>query len=270
MLASPPIDFHVSDTYFVVAHFHYVLFGTIVFAVFAGIYFWFPKMTGRVLNELLGRVHFWTLFVGFHLTFLVQHWLGLEGDAAAVRRLPAHRRLHHPEHDLHHRVVPARRLDAAVPVECVALAQARRAGRRGRPVGLRQLTRVGDELPAAAAQLHHHPADPLGAAGLRPALPARGRADRAGGHPRAARLKARPSPVRDLRVAGDNEPLLPAASAAGPACGVMRLSPARPELLRGASTHSAAAVEQRPAARGWAGSSEPGAAGPTVEPVPAL
>src|SRR5450756_708158 len=79
MLASPPIDFHVSDTYFVVAHFHYVLFGTIVFAVFAGIYFWFPKMSGRMLNESLGKVHFWTLFVGFHLTFLVQHWLGTEG-----------------------------------------------------------------------------------------------------------------------------------------------------------------------------------------------
>jgi cytochrome c oxidase subunit I len=79
MLASPPIDFHVSDTYFVVAHFHYVLFGTIVFAVFSGIYFWFPKMTGRMLNEPLGKVHFWTLFFGFHMTFLVQHWLGTEG-----------------------------------------------------------------------------------------------------------------------------------------------------------------------------------------------
>jgi cytochrome c oxidase subunit 1 len=79
MLASPPIDFHVTDTYFVVAHFHYVLFGTIVFAVFAGIYFWFPKMTGRMLNEPLGKVHFWTAFFGFHMTFLVQHWLGTEG-----------------------------------------------------------------------------------------------------------------------------------------------------------------------------------------------
>src|SRR5664280_1711390 len=94
---------------------------------------------------------------------------GPRGDAAAVRRLPAHRRLHHLEHDLDHRVVPSRRLDAAVPVERVALAQTRRVGRRARPVGLRQLTRVGDELPAATAQLHHHPADPLGAAGLRPA-----------------------------------------------------------------------------------------------------
>jgi cytochrome c oxidase subunit 1 len=79
MLASPPIDFHVSDTYFVVAHFHYVVFGTAIFGFFAGMYFWFPKMTGRFLNDKLGKVHFWTLFIGFHTTFLVQHWLGDEG-----------------------------------------------------------------------------------------------------------------------------------------------------------------------------------------------
>jgi len=79
MLASPPINFHVSDTYFVVAHFHYVVFGTVVFAFFAGVYYWFPKLTGRMMNDRLGKVHFWTLFVGFHLTFLVQHWLGNEG-----------------------------------------------------------------------------------------------------------------------------------------------------------------------------------------------
>jgi cytochrome c oxidase subunit 1 len=79
LLASPPIDFHVSDTYFVVAHFHYVLFGTIVFAVYAGVYFWFPKMTGRMMDERLGKLHFWLTFIGFHTTFLVQHWLGAEG-----------------------------------------------------------------------------------------------------------------------------------------------------------------------------------------------
>jgi cytochrome c oxidase subunit 1 len=79
LLASPPVDFHVSDTYFVVAHFHYVLFGTIVFAVYAGIYFWFPKAFGRVLDERLGKVHFWLTFIGFQTTFLVQHWLGDQG-----------------------------------------------------------------------------------------------------------------------------------------------------------------------------------------------
>ncbi|MET9488087.1 MULTISPECIES: aa3-type cytochrome oxidase subunit I [unclassified Nocardia] len=79
ILAAPPIDFHVSDTYFVVAHFHYVLFGTIVFATFAGIYFWFPKITGRMMDERLGKWHFWATFIGFHTTFLVQHWLGNEG-----------------------------------------------------------------------------------------------------------------------------------------------------------------------------------------------
>jgi cytochrome c oxidase subunit 1 len=79
LLASPPLDWHVSDTYFVVAHFHYTVFGTVVFAVYAGVYFWFPKMTGRMLDERLGAVHFWLTFVGFHSTFLVQHWLGAEG-----------------------------------------------------------------------------------------------------------------------------------------------------------------------------------------------
>ena len=79
ILASPPLDFHVTDSYFVVAHFHYVVFGTVVFAMFAGFYFWWPKMTGRMLDERLGKLHFWLLFVGFHTTFLVQHWLGVEG-----------------------------------------------------------------------------------------------------------------------------------------------------------------------------------------------
>jgi cytochrome c oxidase subunit I len=79
LLASPPIDFHVSDTYYVVAHFHYVLFGTVVFAFFGGVYYWFPKLTGRMMDDRLGKVHFWTLFVGFHLTFMVQHWLGNMG-----------------------------------------------------------------------------------------------------------------------------------------------------------------------------------------------
>ncbi|WP_345463125.1 cytochrome c oxidase subunit I [Actinoallomurus oryzae] len=85
ILASPALDFHATDSYFVVAHFHYVLFGTVVFAMFAGFYFWWPKMTGRMLNDRLGKIHFWMLFIGFHMTFLVQHWLGAEG---MQRRVP--------------------------------------------------------------------------------------------------------------------------------------------------------------------------------------
>jgi cytochrome c oxidase subunit 1 len=79
MLASPTLDFQFSDTYFVVAHFHYVLFGGGVFALFAGIYYWFPKITGRLLNESWGRVHFVLMVIGFNLTFFVQHILGMEG-----------------------------------------------------------------------------------------------------------------------------------------------------------------------------------------------
>ncbi|MFD9410593.1 cytochrome c oxidase subunit I [Streptomyces sp. NPDC059989] len=79
LIASPPMDFHLTDSYFIVAHLHYVLFGTIVFATFAGFYFWWPKLTGKLLDERLGKIHFWTLFTGFQLTFLVHHWLGEQG-----------------------------------------------------------------------------------------------------------------------------------------------------------------------------------------------
>jgi cytochrome c oxidase subunit 1 len=79
ILSSPTLDFQLSDSYFVVAHFHYVVFGTVVFAMFAGFYFWWPKWTGRMLNDGLGKLHFWMTFVGFHTTFLIQHWLGVEG-----------------------------------------------------------------------------------------------------------------------------------------------------------------------------------------------
>lgn len=79
LIASPPMDFHLTDSYFIVAHLHYVLFGTIVFATFAGFYFWWPKLTGKLLDERLGKIHFWVLFAGFQLTFLVHHWLGEQG-----------------------------------------------------------------------------------------------------------------------------------------------------------------------------------------------
>ncbi len=79
ILSSPVLDFHLSDTYFVVAHFHYVIFGTVAFEMFAGFYFWWPKMFGYKLSEKLGVWHFWILMIGFHTTFLIQHWLGVMG-----------------------------------------------------------------------------------------------------------------------------------------------------------------------------------------------
>lgn len=79
MLAVPAADFQYHDTYFVVAHFHYVIVGGLVLGLFAGMYYWWPKMFGRMLNEKLGKVHFWTFFIGFHLTFFPQHFLGLMG-----------------------------------------------------------------------------------------------------------------------------------------------------------------------------------------------
>ena len=79
MVASVPFDIHVHDTYFVVAHLHYVLFGGSVFGIYASLYHWFPKMTGRMLNEFWGKVHFALTFVGFNLTFLPMHYLGLQG-----------------------------------------------------------------------------------------------------------------------------------------------------------------------------------------------
>ena len=78
-LAAFPIDWQVTDTYFVVAHFHYVLFGGSMFAIFGGLYYWWPKMFGRILDERLGKLHFWLIFFGFNLTFFPQHMLGLLG-----------------------------------------------------------------------------------------------------------------------------------------------------------------------------------------------
>jgi cytochrome c oxidase subunit 1 len=79
MHASPPVDLQQTDTYFVVAHFHYVLFGGSIFGLFSGIYYWWPKITGRLLDEGLGKWHFWLMLIGFNVTFFPQHFLGIIG-----------------------------------------------------------------------------------------------------------------------------------------------------------------------------------------------
>jgi len=79
MLATAPFDWQLSNSYFVVAHFHYVIVGGILFTIFAAFYCWFPKMTGRMLNETLGKWHFWIMVIGFHLTFDLMHVPGLLG-----------------------------------------------------------------------------------------------------------------------------------------------------------------------------------------------
>ena len=104
--ATVPIDWQTHDTYYVVAHFHYVLVGGTLFAILAGTYYWFPKMTGRLLDERLGRWHFWLMVVGFNLTFFPMHILGLMGDAAPRLHLPRPARLGRAELRPDHRRVP--------------------------------------------------------------------------------------------------------------------------------------------------------------------
>jgi cytochrome c oxidase subunit 1 len=87
-LSSVPVDTQLHQSYYVVAHLHYVLFGGSVMTIFAGVYYWFPKMTGRMLNKTLGEWHFWTVFIGFNATFLVMHTLGLEGMARRIATYP--------------------------------------------------------------------------------------------------------------------------------------------------------------------------------------
>jgi cytochrome c oxidase subunit 1 len=79
MLGAAPFDWQLTDSYFVVAHFHYTLMGGLLFTLFGGIYYWFPKVSGKMLNETLGKWHFWLLVIGFHLTFDPQHFAGLLG-----------------------------------------------------------------------------------------------------------------------------------------------------------------------------------------------
>ena len=170
ILASPTLDFQLSDSYFVVAHFHYVVFGTVVFAMFAGFYFWWPKFTGRMLDEKLGKVHFWLLFIGFHMTFLVQHWLGVEGfprryaDYSPTDGFTTLNKISS---------IGAFLLGASTLPFFYNVWKSRKGplGRARRPVGLGPLARVGDLLAAAASQLRLAAAHPFREPGVRPAPP---------------------------------------------------------------------------------------------------
>ena len=196
ILASPPLDFHVTDSYFVVAHFHYVVFGTVVFAMFAGFYFWWPKMTGRMLDERLGKVHFWLLFVGFHTTFLVQHWLGVEG---MPRRIADY--LPDDGFTTLNQVstIGAFLLGASTLPFLYNVWISRKAPlvEVDDPWGWGRSLEWATSLPAAAPQLRHHPAHPLRVAGLRPAPPRDQRPDEqqpAGGTRGSARSRRAAGP----------------------------------------------------------------------------
>ena len=172
ILASPPLDFHVSDSYFVVAHFHYVVFGTVVFAMFAGFYFWWPKMTGKMLNERLGKIHFWLLFIGFHTTFLIQHWLGVEG-------MPRRYADYLPQDGFtwlnQFSTIGAVVLGASMlPFFCnVYITWRRNAPKvdRRRPLGLRRSLEWATSCPPPRHNFTSHAPHPVRASRLRPAPP---------------------------------------------------------------------------------------------------
>ena len=110
MLSVAPWNWQLHGSYFVIAHFHYVLVGAIVFMVFAGIYYWFPKATGRMMDETLGKWHFWLFFIGFHLTFDTMHFLGFEGMPRWIYTYPADRGWQHSQsHRLHRGPDPGNR-----------------------------------------------------------------------------------------------------------------------------------------------------------------
>ena len=128
IVASPPLDYSLNDTYFVVAHFHYTLFAGSIFGLFAGIYYWFPKATGSMLREGLGKVHFALMVIGTNLTFFPMFILGYDGMVRRVADYPHRARLGAPEQPLHGRLRDHRRRDAPLHRECLRVAPAAPAG----------------------------------------------------------------------------------------------------------------------------------------------
>ena len=159
MLAMVPLTIHVSDTYFIVAHIHYVLYGGSLFTIFAGVYYWFPKMTGRMYDEKLGKIHFWLTFVGFNLTFGPMHLIGVQGMPRRVADYPEQFASLEPLHLA--QLVPARHRDADLRLQHRRLV-AQRPARRCQPVAGAD-ARVAGLLAAAGLQLR-----PRAAGGGRP------------------------------------------------------------------------------------------------------
>ncbi len=161
-LATFPVDWQLTDTYFVVAHFHYVLMGGAVFSIFSGLYYWYPKMTGRLMHEGLGKASFWVMFIGFNLTFFVQHSLGLSGMPRRIYTYQPNEGWTTYNLISTHRVVHSCRGDRDDDHECGGELEARTHGwtrpLEGQHAGVVHL------LTASGQQLRRHPARALGRA----------------------------------------------------------------------------------------------------------
>ena len=161
-LAVFPVDWQLTDTYFVVAHFHYTAFGGAAFAMVAALYYWFPKMSGRMLSESLGKVSFWLFLIGFHLTFLIQHSAGLSGMPRRVYEYADENNL--PIYNLIS-TIGSFILAVGVLLTVVNLVRSLKSGAVAGPDPWKaQHARVVHALAAAGEQLRRHPARPLGRA----------------------------------------------------------------------------------------------------------
>ena len=170
-LAAFPVDWQVHDTYYVVAHLHYVLFGGSILGILGGLYYWWPKFFGRLLDERLGKVQFWLTFVGFNVTFFPQHMLGLLGMPRRIYTYEDTGMLAGVQPDLDDRLVHHGTRHPAVRLDRLEVAE--RPARGQRPVARRH-ARVVHDLTAATAQLRHRPVRDERPASERPEAPVEG------------------------------------------------------------------------------------------------